>query len=261
MTVNPGWRNQKSREWSSLGRRTPMESHPTWSRIRGIVLDAVGTLIAPRPSVAEAYAAAAARQGIDLDPHVVRRRFRQHFSSDDVRAERGEHSTDEATERRRWQQIVIRVLSELPDQQRAFEELWDHFARPDSWRAYPDAAPALDALAQQGIAVCIGSNFDGRLRGVVDGLPELKRWANVLVISSEVGYRKPHARFFAAACTRLGMPASRVLCVGDDLENDVRGAVRAGLSGLLLDRSAASGSPLPYVPDLTALLERKLVQT
>ena len=49
-----------------------MNSQPTWNGIRGIVFDAVGTLIKPVPSVAEAYTAAARRQGVVLEPEEVR---------------------------------------------------------------------------------------------------------------------------------------------------------------------------------------------
>ena len=161
-----------------------------------------------------------------------------HFQSDEVHAEEGVLSTDEATERRRWRMIVTGVLPEVAEPDRAFDELWEHFGRPDSWRCYPDVVPVLDSLAEQGLSVCVGSNFDGRLRGVVKGLPELKDRSESLVISSEVGYRKPHPSFFRAACAHLGLPPEHVLCVGDDPENDVRGAIRAGLSALLLDRSA-----------------------
>jgi putative hydrolase of the HAD superfamily len=231
-----------------------MNSHPTWNGIRGIVLDAVGTLIKPVPSVAEAYTTAARRQNVVLQPEDVRARFQVHFECGEVHAEQGILSTDEATERRRWRKIVAGVLPEVSEPDRAFDELWDHFSRPESWRCYPDAAPALRALTEMGISVCVGSNFDGRLRGVVQGLPELGPWIDSLVISSEVGYRKPHPLFFQAACTHLGLPRARVLCVGDDLENDVRGAIRAGLSGLLLDRGAEAGALLPHVPNLTALI-------
>jgi putative hydrolase of the HAD superfamily len=109
-----------------------------------------------------------------------------------------------------------------------------------------------------GIALCVGSNFDGRLRGVVRGLPELASWVDSLVISSEVGYRKPHPSFFQAACTHLGLPADRVLSVGDDPENDVRGAIRAGMSGLWLDRGVNRPEELPQVANLTALVHSKL---
>jgi putative hydrolase of the HAD superfamily len=233
----------------------------TWNGIRGIVIDAVGTLIKPVPSVAEAYTAAAYRQGVVLEPEQVRSRFQIHFQSDAVHAEQGVLSTDEATERRRWRRIVAGVLPEITDPDRAFEELWDHFGRPESWRCYPDSVPALNALTKMGLSVCVGSNFDCRLRGVVRGLPELASWVDSLVISSEVGFRKPHPSFFQAACARLGLPPEQVLCVGDDLENDVRGAIRAGLTSLLLERSSLRPSDLPHVPNLTALIQSKFHET
>jgi putative hydrolase of the HAD superfamily len=238
-----------------------MNPPPSLNGIRGIVLDAVGTLVKPAPSVAEAYTAAAGRQGVALEPQEVRARFQHHFACSEVHAEDGVFSTDEATERRRWRSIVGGVLPEVSDPDRAFEELWDHFGRPESWRCYPDGGPALLALAELGIRLCIGSNFDGRLRRVIGGLSELGPWADSLVISSEVGFRKPHPQFFRAACAQLDLPPARVLCVGDDSDKDVRGAIRAGLRGLLLDRSAAGGSLLPSVPNLTVLVTMKLVQT
>ena len=84
-------------------------------------------------------------------------------------------------------------------------------------------------LRGAGLPVRIASNFDGRLRAVAAGLPELAGFVDTLIISSEVGYRKPHPAFYAAACASLGLPTDRVLSVGDDPENDVLGAERAGL--------------------------------
>jgi putative hydrolase of the HAD superfamily len=231
-----------------------MNLQPRWKHIGGIVLDAVGTLIKPVPSVAEAYLEAARRQGVELAREEVRIRFHDHFRNDEVAAERGRHSTDEATERRRWRRIVRHVLPEIPDPERAYDELWSHFGNPASWRCFADVGPTLKRLHDQGIALCIGSNFDGRLRRVVAGLEELQPAAEVLVISSEVGYRKPHAAFFAAACQRLGLPPEEVLCIGDDAENDVRGAIQAGLDALLLDRDLIRPPDLPSIRGLDALL-------
>jgi len=210
--------------------------------------------------VADAYAATAARQGVHLATDVVRARFQVHFANDEVRANGGAFSTDEATERLRWRKIVMGVLPEIPHLDRAFDELWEHFGAPRSWRCFPDVAPALRALAAQGLKVCVGSNFDGRLRRVVQGLPELAECRDSLVISSEVGFRKPHPSFYHIACAHLNLPPERVLCVGDDVENDVRGAIRAGLSGMLLDRAAGAPDDLPHVPNLTALVQSKLCQ-
>ncbi len=238
----------------------PMKSEMGMNGVRGIVFDAVGTLIKPVPSVAEAYTAAASRQGVSIRPAEVRERFQHHFQNGHEHAGNGLFSTDEATERRRWRKIVAGVLAEVPDPDRAFQELWAHFSHPGSWRVYPDVEPALGGLADAGISICVGSNFDSRLRGVVQGMSELEAYTDALVISSEVGYRKPHSHFFHAVCEHLGLPEHQVLCVGDDIDNDVRGAIDAGLSGILIDRNGNRPADLPHVPVLTALVEMRFVQ-
>ena len=47
-------------------------------------------------------------------------------------------------------------------------------------------------------------------------------------------FGKPAAPFFDAAVERLGVPASEILMIGDDIETDVAGAQRAGLKGALV---------------------------
>jgi putative hydrolase of the HAD superfamily len=221
--------------------------------IEGIVLDAVGTLIEPRPSVAAAYAEAARRQGIVLEKGVVKARFHRHFGDDEVDELRGPLATDEPTEARRWRRIVANVLPEVPDPDRAFAELWEHFGRPESWGVFEDVGPALRRLAGAGLRLRIASNFDGRLHRVARGLPAIAPWAETLVISSEVGYRKPHPEFYRAACASLGLTPDRVLCVGDDPENDLHGPRRAGLRAALIDRDGRVPDDLPHWPDLGAL--------
>ena len=225
----------------------------SWDDVDGIILDAVGTLIDPVPSVAQVYASAALRQGLEVGLAEVKARFRQYFRDDEVDDQLGPMATDEATEFRRWRRIVTNVLPDLPDPDRAFAELWDHFGHPEAWRCFPDVASGLQALGDAGWPVRIASNFDGRLREVTSGLADLDGFSEVLIISSEVGYRKPHPNFYAAACASLGLPPDRVLCVGDDPENDVRGPERAGLRGALLDREGRCPVGLLSFPDLVTL--------
>ncbi|AGA29448.1 HAD family hydrolase [Singulisphaera acidiphila] len=207
-----------------------------WDGIEAIVLDAVGTLIEPVPTVAEVYASAARRQGVDLDREVVRTRFAQSFRDDENEENLEALATDEPTESIRWRRIVSSVLPELPEPDRAFEELWEHFGRPDSWCCFPDVGPSLALLRAMGLPIAIASNFDGRLRTVLAGLPELAACDPQLIISSEVGYRKPHPAFYQAICECLGQRPETLLMIGDDPENDVLGACRAGLRGVWLDR-------------------------
>jgi putative hydrolase of the HAD superfamily len=232
-----------------------MTSQDGWAGIKGIVLDAVGTLIEPEPSVARAYADAALRQGVVVDVAEVKKRFGRHFRNDEVDEQLGPMVTDESIEHRRWRRIVANVLPDLPHPDRAFEELWDHFGRPQAWRCFPDVAQGIAVLGESGFRIRVASNFDGRLRAVAAGIPEFAGFVDTLVISSEIGYRKPHAAFYAAACTSLGLPPEEVLCVGDDPENDVRGAERAGLRGLLLDRDAQRPPGLASFPDLMTLAD------
>jgi putative hydrolase of the HAD superfamily len=237
------------------GGRVTMTSFEGWDAVEGIVLDAVGTLIDPSPPVARAYADAALRQGVLVDEAEVKRRFGRHFRNDEVDEQRGPMVTDEAIEYRRWRRIVANVLPDVPDLDRAFAELWDHFGRPEAWRCFPDVGRGLLDLREAGFRLRIASNFDGRLRSVAAGLPDLAGFADELVISAEVGHRKPHPSFYLAACASLGLPPDRVLCVGDDPENDVLGPERAGLRGLLLDRDGRRPPGLASFPDLLALNE------
>ncbi|MHC5539369.1 HAD-IA family hydrolase [Singulisphaera rosea] len=228
-----------------------------WDGIRGIVLDAVGTLIEPSPSVAEVYGEAARRQGVTLDRETIRGRFLRHLGEDEVDEARGPLATDEVIERRRWRRVVGNVLVEVPDLERAFEELWEHFGRHESWRCYPDVEPLLEFLRSLGLPYRIGSNFDSRLRKIIEGLPELAHEAAPPLISSELGYRKPHPEFYRAVCKSLALPPGAILSVGDDLENDVLGASRAGLRSVWLDRRGTEipkDEAIPRIPDLRVLV-------
>lgn len=223
--------------------------------INGIVLDAVGTLIEPNSSVSQVYADAAMRQGVAIDRSRVKSRFAAQFAQDETDELRGPLSTSEDVERRRWRRIVGACLPEVPHPDRAFAELWDHFADAAHWRVFPDVAPTALRLREAGFQLAVASNFDARLRPVLLGLKELADWAGTPVISSEVGYRKPHPTFYAAACERLGLPRGGILFVGDDVQNDVLGPIRAGLRAILIDRNPKDGGEVPSLPSLESLAD------
>lgn len=235
-----------------------MSKQLEWNQIDGIVLDAVGTLIKPTPSVAVAYAEAAERQGVKLDPINVRSRFGAAFGDDSIQGDRGLYSTDEEVEHRRWRAIVAGVLPEIPDPSRAFDELWEHFGRPEAWTCFPEVGATIEAFLEAGLKVCIGSNFDSRLRRVAAGLPELAAIVDDPLISSEVGFRKPHGAFFEAVANRLDLPPGRILSVGDDLENDVLGARRAGLWAVHVHRGEETVDDVASVADLSGVIDLRV---
>jgi putative hydrolase of the HAD superfamily len=122
---------------------------------------------------------------------------------------------------------------------------------------FADVPLAFGAFEHLGLPFVIASNFDARLRAVILGLPELERYADRLVISSEVGYAKPHPRLVLEACARMGLPPSECLCVGDEVDNDVIGPISAGLHAVLVDRAGQGNalSDIDAIPDLQPLVE------
>jgi putative hydrolase of the HAD superfamily len=201
---------------------------------RAIFFDAVGTLIFPDPPAPHVYAAVGRRFGSRLHEAEIAARFHAAFRREEDRDLANDLRTSEAREVERWQSIVGAVLDDVSDAEVCFRELFAHFARPEAWRCDAEAGPVLEQLAERGYVLGLASNYDARLRSVAAGLAELRPIRH-LVISSEVGWRKPASGFFAALCEAAGLPPRQILLVGDDRVNDYEGAQAAGLQALLLD--------------------------
>ena len=96
---------------------------------------------------------------------------------------------------------------------------------------YPDAVAGLERIAR---LVPIGalSNGNADLRAI--GIDHL---FSAQVHPREYGAAKPDAGLFHEACAQLGVPPAEVLHVGDHVDLDVVGAMRAGLRGCWLHRN------------------------
>ena len=199
-----------------------------------VFFDAVGTLISPEPSAPAVYATVGRRFGSRLDESTIAARFRAAFQRQEETDRAGGLRTGEEREVARWRAIVGEVLDDVPDAEACFHELYAHFARPDAWRCTSGTEEVLNALASRGHVLGLASNFDRRLRHLVEGLPPLRPIRH-LVISSEVDWRKPAPEFYTEMCRQAGTPASEILYVGDDFVNDYEGAQAAGMRAVLLD--------------------------
>jgi len=104
--------------------------------------------------------------------------------------------------------------------------------RPDD--VYADVVPAFTALRAQGLRVVLAGNQPERRAAQ---LRALDLPVDDLVTSAELGVEKPDPAFFTAVLARLGVDdASRVLYVGDRVDNDVLPAAEAGLATCWLTR-------------------------
>jgi putative hydrolase of the HAD superfamily len=58
---------------------------------------------------------------------------------------------------------------------------------------------------------------------------ELTKYFNLILVSGELGYRKPHPEVFNRLVKRLAVERDHMIYVGDNLEADVVGALNAGI--------------------------------
>ena len=225
---------------------------------QAIVFDAVGTLIHADPPVADVYHLAGWQFGSQLDREEVARRLLSAFAASEMGAGLTREPTSEGHERERWRRIVCSVFDDVPDAGgMLFHGLWRHFAEPASWRLYDDVAPVLSELEKRGHRLAIASNFDRRLRAIVQADSVLRRCEQCF-ISSEVGFPKPDRRFFEFSAAQFDLPPSEILLVGDDWTNDFLGARAAGWQAIWVDRKAVGGSEtgIRSLLDLLPLLRR-----
>lgn len=105
-----------------------------------------------------------------------------------------------------------------------------------AWRAFDDAADAIDRARAAGLPVGILTNGDQAVQTEKLRRTGLLRADVPVLASSSLPAAKPDPRSYLAACAHLGADPAATLMVGDSLRHDVVGARRAGLQARLLDR-------------------------
>ncbi len=108
-------------------------------------------------------------------------------------------------------------------------------------RAPRHHAQLLRALAQRRpIALCSNFSHAPTARAILREF-ELADSIRHIVISEEVGFRKPRPEIFRAVVEALDLPPAQILHIGDRLDADVAGAARAGLRTAWLRRRVPAG--------------------
>lgn len=213
--------------------------------VKAVTFDVGGTLIEPWPSVGHAYAEVAQRHGVEVEPDVVTGQFVKAWQA------RG----DFAYTKDAWATIVDQSfagLTTMLPSQTFFDELYDEFATAKPWFMYPDVIASLAALKKRKIRMAVISNWDDRLRVLLESL-ELAHEFEVIIVSAEVGFTKPSPKIFQAAVEALQLPPTQILHVGDSEKEDHHGAQAAGFQSRWLCRGAAEpiGNCITSLNDLT----------
>jgi HAD superfamily hydrolase (TIGR01549 family) len=99
---------------------------------------------------------------------------------------------------------------------------------------YPDALPAVRALAASGYRVAILANQPG---GRSTELSALGFEPNVMAMSEEMGVSKPDPAFFARSLELMGEPAAMdVAYLGDRVDNDIIPGLACGMRACWIRR-------------------------
>jgi HAD superfamily hydrolase (TIGR01549 family) len=235
--------------------------------IRAVCFDVDFTLIYPGPTFqGEGYREFCSRHGLTVDvsafgPAVV--------AASAVLDESRDHAFDPQVFVAYIRRIIERMGGAGPGLDACAREIYGEWAANRHFSLYDDVAPVLTGLARAGVRLGLISNTHRCLASFQEHF-ELDGLITAAISSSEHGYNKPHPSIFRTALRLLQAMPEEAVMVGDNLKQDVEGALGVGMRAVLVRRSGAAhpsaaprgelGGPLPDVPvirslhDLPALL-------
>jgi putative hydrolase of the HAD superfamily len=221
---------------------------------RAVFFDVDFTLIHPGPIFrAEGYERFCAKHGMRVEAAVFEEAV---VRASSVLDEAQEHIYDSRLFVEYSRTIIEHMGGAGPGLEACAREIYEEWGACHHFTLYEDVPAALRELAAMGLRIGLISNTHRSLAAFqrhfdLDGL------ISAALSSSEHGYMKPHPSIFRAALELIGVEPHEALMVGDSLKQDILGAQRAGMRGVLLKRSAPAGHPCSVdgVPVIRTLAE------
>ncbi|MFA5508120.1 MAG: HAD family hydrolase [Vulcanimicrobiota bacterium] len=115
-------------------------------------------------------------------------------------------------------------------------------SRERRWQLSPHALPLLRKLKTHSVPIYLASNFDSRLRKMLQEL-KISEYFEKVLISQEMMLEKPDLDFYRAVLEATSLPAPSVVYIGDSYSLDFLPARQTGFAAYLLD-------PLELYPHL-----------
>jgi putative hydrolase of the HAD superfamily len=228
-------------------------------RFRAVFFDAGETLVHPVPSFHELFSTIVTREGHPRAPEdvvaassVVMRRFSE------AARENALWTTSPERSHTFWLDVYERMLTalDLPGGDGLRDKLYGAFTDLSNYGLFDDVPGVLGALASEGVALGIVSNFEVWLEDLLVSLGVRERFA-VCVISGREGIEKPDPRIYRLALDRAGVAPEEAAFVGDNPEFDVDPPATMGMFPVLIDRRGRHerfAGPGVRITDLTDLM-------
>ena len=219
-------------------------------RTRAVLLDALGTLVYFESPAPRLRAALREQLGLEVTEAAAAAAMKAEIAHYRAHLHEGRDAESLAALRRSSAEAMRPALATGA----ATEDLTRALLAALCFRAYPDAAPALLALRSRGLRIVVVSNWDHSLHERLEetGLAPLVDGA---VASAELGHAKPGRAIFERALELAGADAAGALHAGDSPEEDVAGALAAGLRAVLVARDGPPAAPagVPVIGSLAEL--------
>jgi HAD superfamily hydrolase (TIGR01549 family) len=217
--------------------------------LRAVLFDVDFTIARPGPELGpEGYRRLGERFGLDLDP--ARYAAAREKAVEGIRRH-PELEHDEEI----WVAFTERIIRGMGgDADSAYEcavemtRAWQHAAH---FELYEDALPVLDVLRAQGLKLGLVSNTGRDLAAFV---AHHRLEVDAAIGSGAFGRTKPHPTIFQAILQELEVEPADTAMIGDSPEDDVEGALAAGIErAFLLDREDRYPEVAKRLRDLFAL--------
>ncbi len=200
---------------------------------RAVFFDVDFTLIYPGPTFqGQGYEAFCARHGMTVDPS----RFDRAVEDALVLLDGADDSAYDPEIFVAFTRRIIEGLGGRGDTVDACaREVYAEWAACQHFELYDEVPSVLRELASRGVRIGLISNSHRCLTSFQSHF-ELQGLVSATVSSHEHGFMKPHASIFETALRLVNVAASEALMVGDNVRQDVEGALAVGMRAALVHR-------------------------
>ncbi|MFZ0951342.1 MAG: haloacid dehalogenase type II [Candidatus Sulfotelmatobacter sp.] len=198
-----------------------------FSRFELLTFDCYGTLINWEEGILRSLHRILAAHGKDTDDATILRLY----GDFEARAEQGEY--------RRYREVLQSVVREFGEKlgftptDREIHSLTESLKE---WKPWPDTVTALRQLRSR-FQLAIISNVDDNLFAATK--PQFGVGFSQIITAQQAGAYKPSLKIFELALCRVGVPAHRILHVGQSIYHDVLPAQSLGLATVWVNRPSA----------------------
>lgn len=201
---------------------------------RAVLFDVDFTLIYPGPVFgAEGYRAFCERYGMTIDIEGFDEAIASAAPLLDGR-DRPEYDADVYV--RYVRHLITSLGATGPRVDECAREIYAEWAHCRHFALYEDVRPTLEQLVAGGIRIGLVSNSHRCLESFQSYF-ELRGLVGAALTSAVHGMMKPHPSIFTDTLAVLNVAPSEAVMVGDNVRDDIEGALGAGMRAILINRA------------------------